>query len=149
MATKCFKFEELLPYFDLSGTCEVFEQTPPGGAPTQIIRTDQAWGVEFKWDTSGPLNYVMCGKWILRVLLEEMGCGEFCLEEGLSKAEVDFVCGPHHYEYKFNIPAGKVRPGVYKLVATITMVGPCNIPGPIAGFCEGKMLQFYDGGPIR
>ncbi|MEK7728258.1 MAG: hypothetical protein AAB354_07565 [candidate division KSB1 bacterium] len=148
MAAMPFKFEELLPFFGLHGTCEIFEQTPPGGAPTQIIRTDQSWCVVLKWDTCGPLNHIMCGKWCLRILLEEMGCGEFCLEEGLSKAEVPFVCGPHHYEYKFHIPAGKVGPGVYKIVSTITMLGPCGIPGPIAGFCEGEMLQFYAGGPI-
>ncbi len=148
MAAMPFKFEELLPFFSLNGTCEVFEHTPPGGPPTQIIRTDQAWDVLFKWTTTGSLNYIMCGNWHLCVLLEEMGCGEFCLDPAYCRINVPFVSSPNSYSYRLHIPAGKVKPGVYKLVATITMVGPGGIPGPIAGFCDGEMLQFYAGGPI-
>lgn len=148
MAAMPFKFEELLPFFSLKGTCEVFENTPPGSTPTQIIRTDQSWGVRFKWETCGALNHIMCGKWQLRILLEEMGCGESCVPDPYSKAEVPFVCGPHCYEHTITVPARQVKAGVYKIVATITMVGPCGVPGPIAGFCEGQMLQFFEGGPI-
>ncbi len=148
MAALPMKFEELLPLFGLSGTCEALEHTLPGGAPTQIIRTDQAWDVRFRWATQGALNYVLAGKFQLRVLLEEIGVGETNLPPAYSTAEVNFVSAPSNYERILHIPAGIVRPGVYKLVATITMVGPSNVPGPIAGFGEGEMLQFFNGGPI-
>ncbi len=144
------KFEELLPLFAMNGTCEALEHNSPGlpTVPAQIIRKDQAWDVYFKWNTTGALNYIMGGKWHLRVLLEEMGVGETGLPAQYSQAVVNFVSAPNAYSYLMHIPANVVRPGVYKLVATITMVGPSNVPGPIAGFGEGDMLQFYDGGPI-
>ncbi len=148
MAALPMKFEELLPLFSLNGTCEVLEHTLPGGAPTQIIRTDQAWDVRFRWATIGALNYVLSGRWQLRVLLEEIGIGETGLPPAYSFAEVNFVSAPNAYERILHIPAGVVKAGVYKLVATITMVGPSNVPGPIAGFGEGEMLQFFNGGPI-
>lgn len=144
------KFEELLPLFSLSGTCETLEHNPPGTGtvPAQIIRTDQAWDVLFKWSTTGSLPYLMSGKWLLRVLLEEMGQGESGLAPQYSQVEVPFVSAPYNYTRYIHIPAGQVKPGVYKVVATITMVGPSNVPGPIAGFGEGDMVQFYNGGPI-
>ncbi len=148
MAALPMKFEELLPLFSLNGTCETLEHTTPGAAPAQIIRTDQAWDVRFRWTTTGALNYVMSGKWLLRVLLEEMGQGESGLAPAYSQAEVAFVSAPTTYDRILHIPAGQVRPGVYRIVATITMVGPTNVPGPIAGFGEGEMLQFFNGGPI-
>ena len=145
-----FKFEELLPFFSLSGTCETLEHTPPGTAtiPARNIRTDQAWDVRFDWSTAGPLNYVMGGKWKLRLLLEEIGVGETGLPAQYSEAEITFQAKPFPYHYNMHIPAHVVKPGVYKVIATITMVGLGGVPGPIAGFGEGDMVQFYEGGPI-
>ena len=136
-----FKFEELLPYFGVGGEADVYEITPPGGAPTTIIRTDQAWKVRFHWRTYGKLNCVLCGKWNLRIYLEEMGKGEFDLPG--ATASVAFVSAPTDYEKDIVIPAGVVPEGIYKLVVSITHTVPSGEPGPIAGFAEGPLLQFY------
>ena len=89
--------EELLPWFGWSADCTVYEGgMPPGGLPTSIIRTDQPWAVCFKWTTTCPLNYLMCGKWKLEVHLEQMGGGEYSLPK--ATADVEFVSKPHEYK---------------------------------------------------
>lgn len=135
-----FTFEELLPYFSLTGGLSIYEITPPGAPPTTIIRTDQRWKVQFDWETFGRLNCVLCGSWELRVYLEEMGRGEFHLEN--ATATVPFVSSPHSYSREIEFAANSVPVGLYKLTATIIQQGPGG-PGPIVGFAEGPLVQFY------
>jgi hypothetical protein len=141
-------FEELLPFFGVSGSCNLIEGTPPGAAPSNIIRTNQSWSVKFDWTTSGPLNYLMNGKWIMKVYLEKMGAGEVDLPASLSSKTAAFVSAPNSYSNTITVPAGNVPEGLYKIAVSLTMVGPTGTPGPIAGFAEGELVQFYDGGPI-
>ena len=144
-------FEETLSFFSLNGTCEVFEHAPPGQQavlPARNIRTDQAWDVRFKWNATGGLTNVMAGTWKLGILLEKYGAEEAGLPPEYATTLVKFESKPFSYDKIVHIPAGKVKPGVYKIVATITMVGPLGEPGPMAGFGEGDLLQFYDGGAI-
>ncbi|HGY54842.1 MAG TPA: hypothetical protein ENK44_03990 [Caldithrix abyssi] len=148
--------EDILPFFGVNCQCELEERSLPqplpglptttGWAPTNIIQTGQNWRVQFDWNTIGPLNYYMAGTWHLRVYLEKMGGGEFTLPS--ANKTVNFVSAPHHYSNEYiEIPGGTVPAGIYKLVTAITMKGPGGIPGPIAMFGEGPMVQFYDVGP--
>jgi hypothetical protein len=143
MAAVSMSFEELLPAFALTGTCEVIEAGPTGGTPTNIIRTDQAWSVKFDWATTGPLNFLLSGTWQLRVYLEQMGGGEFDLPPAIANATKPFVSAPNSYSHMITVPANIVPAGIYRLVAAVTIVGPTGMPGPIAGFGEAGLIQFF------
>lgn len=141
------KFEELVPYFSISGECELYEVTPPGTTPTTIIRTNQEWYIKMSWKTFGALNCLMCGNWQLEVYLEQMGKGEYDLPN--SARSVPFVSSPHQYHHEIHFPANKVPEGVYRIVVTIKMQGPTGIPGPVVGFAEGPLVQFYSSKELK
>ena len=142
------KFEELLPLFCLSGKVDVIEGPPPKGLSSSVIRTDQPWRVDFDWTTSGPLNYIMHGTWELSIYLELMGGKEFDFDPGKGKSSVSFVAKPNNYKSSILVPPNEVPAGIYRVVASVTMKGIGGVPGPIAGFAEAGLVQFYEGGPI-
>jgi len=145
-------FEVALPELYLGGEiyAEVYEVG--GASPTAIIRTDQEWGVKMHWDLKGSLTEYICGEWCVHLFLESMGPGpELKLD---ARREIPLnPCGDGEYYYDF-----RVKPGVvtgkhcstpYKVVVTVTYLTACHKPGPIAGFVEGPIVQFYepDGKP--
>jgi len=141
-----------LPELYLSGEiyAEVYEL---GGAkPTSIIRTDQEWGVKVHWDLKGSLAPLICGEWCVHLCLESIGPGPE-LRFDHPHIHLD-PCGDGEYNCDFRIKPGKIRGKdcsyPYKLVVTVTYLTACEKPGPIAGFVEGPILQFYDpdGEPI-
>ena len=141
-------FEVSLPEPYLGGEiyAEVYEV---GGArPTTIIRTDQEWGVKLHWDLKGSLAPFICGRWCVHLFLESMGPGpELKLDANPDYIPLD-PCGNGEYDFDFRVRRGVVTgrhcSNPYKLVATITYLTACDKPGPIAGFVEGPMLQFYE-----
>ncbi|MBI3243100.1 MAG: hypothetical protein HYZ49_12475 [Chloroflexi bacterium] len=144
-------FEVSLPEPYLGGDiyAEVYEVK--GAKPTTIIRTDQEWGVKIHWELEGSLVPYICGEWCIHLCLESMGPGP---ELKLDHPHVPLdPCGNGEYYSDF-----RVKPGIitgehcsvpYKLVVTVTYLTACEKPGPIAGFVEGPILQFYepDGKP--
>lgn len=137
-----FTFESLPPHFMFKeGFIDIFEVK--GNLPTQIIRTDQAWGVKFHWAIVGDLCCMVQGYWNLAVYLEQMGGGEFNLPH--NTMPLDFLPKPHVYDPKPMIwNAGEVPVGIYRIVATLTVTAEDGVtPGPFAGYVEGPMLQFF------
>ncbi len=135
---------------------EIFASVHEDGglSPTNIIRIDQDWGVLVKWRTSGALTRMICGTWCLNVCLESIGPGEeLSLPLKPVKVELDpcsakgkpLTC---NYKCYIEIPRGCVKPRhcstPYKIVTTLTYLEPCGTPGPLAGFVEGQILQFYE-----
>ena len=121
-----------------------------GVDPTTIIRIDQDWTVTMEWALTGALKSMICGNWCLNVDLESIGPGEE-LELPTPELHVPLdPCGDGKYCKKIRIPAGTVKTEhcstPYKLVATVTYLNACGRPGPMAGFVEGPILQFYDPG---
>ncbi|KAA3612185.1 MAG: hypothetical protein DWQ05_19475 [Calditrichaeota bacterium] len=141
-------FEETLDNFSIHGHAVFSIHEVVGATGTipadNIIRTDQQWHCHFHWHTLGGLNYLICGKWKLSVLLEKWGGEEFTLPN--NEITVDFVNAPNTYNALISVPAGLVPAGAYKPVVIVTMEGPTGVPGPIAAFGEGSMMQFYDVG---
>jgi hypothetical protein len=92
-------FETPIPVrglFDGEIYAAVYEQG--GAGPTNIIRTDQNWGVIVKWKTSGSLVRMICGKWCLQMHLESMGPGpELTLPVKAKHLPLD-PCGTGKYE---------------------------------------------------
>ena len=144
-------FEVSLPAPNLSGEiyAEVYEEG--GVKPTTIIRTDQEWGVKVHWDFKGYLTPFICGEWCVHLCLESIGPGP---ELKLDHPHIPLnPCGNGEYYADFEVEPGIVTgedcSTPYKLVVTVTYLNACDKPGPIAGFVEGPILQFYepDGKP--
>jgi hypothetical protein len=128
--------QEILPWFGLTAKGTLWERTPE--SPTNIIHTNEQWGVVVQWKTTGPLNHLISGAWKLDCYLEKMGPGE---APTLPPATVAFVSRPNDYRAVLTFPP--MAEGVYKLATTITMKGPLGVPGPIAAMGEGPMIEFF------
>jgi hypothetical protein len=126
-----------------------------GVSPKNIIRIDQDWFVRLNWALEGTLKSMICGTWCIRLHLESIGKGdELDLPGSYREVEVPLdPCGDGRYTYDFVVRAGTVRPEhcstPFKLVTTVVYKNACDLPGPMAGFVEGSILQFYDPGKIN
>jgi hypothetical protein len=153
------KFEVSLSNPALGGGIEAEVYEVGGAAPTNIIRADQDWGVNLKWYLKGTLVPFICGYWCVTLHFESIGSpkgpdhneDEFDLHAGyeikLDPCKKPDAHGHYWYEYDFKVPKGKIKPGhcgrPYMVVAAITYKTMCNRPGPMAGFVQGPMIQFY------
>jgi hypothetical protein len=134
------------PY--LSGEIGAYITEVDGVDPVTIIRSDQDWKVHVHWTLSGKLNEFVCGEWCLNLFLESIGPGR---ELRLPDEELHVHLKPQPYETRYwetiCIPAGRVPVDMcgtpYKLVVTVTYLTPKGEPGPMAGFVEGPVVQFY------
>jgi len=109
--------------------------------------------IDVDWSLTGPLQRMVCGTFGIDVYMESIGKGrEFEL------ADVDNIqvqpTGSGQYHQTITVPAGTIKTHVekdgdvetdivYKMVVTVTYRDPGGRPGPIAGFCELPMFQFY------
>ncbi len=132
---------------------------PPGAPPLTIIRTDQDWAVNVSWETTGLATGMITGNWHLHCFLESIGTGADLdlIDPGPSGGPSDHVIplkpgtSPVPYFVHFDVPAGRVNipdpvpPAgrLYRLVVSLTYREPTGGPGPMAGFVEGPILQFY------
>jgi len=147
-------FEEMMPFFKISGTASIFEGPMPPHPDTidptdgtRTIRTGQDWWALIQWTATGWMNLAIDGTWNLQVFLEKMGIGEFQLMN--APRVVPFVsANPHTYtvDIPFVAQSISVPAGLYKVAVSLTMRGPTptQAPLPIAAVAEGPVLQFYD-----
>jgi hypothetical protein len=128
-------------------SAEVYEVG--GASPTSIIRVDQDWGVKIRWDLKGSLAPYICGKWCIHLRLESLGPGRELLFNAPRKIPLN-PCGNGTYYLNFRVKRGTIKPHhcsiPYKPVVTLTYETVCHKPGPIAGFVELPIMQFYDPG---
>jgi len=154
---------EFLPLLQGSIEAQVYEK---GEAPSRIIDINDPWFVEVNWSLTGPLQRFICGTWDVDVYMESIGKGpELELPDEAFEA-IPLNSKNGHYHVKFAVPAGFIKTHVeswreegteggfipereadivYKMVATVTYKDQYGTPGPIAGFVEFPMLQFYYG----
>ncbi len=135
------------PY--LSGSINGYITEVGGEQPTTIIRSDQDWKVHVEWELTGKLTEFVCGKWCVSAFLESIGPGqELRLPANSLEIDLDPEAGPNKYSVWFTVPAGTIKPEncstPYKLVLTVTYLTPKHRPGPMAGFVEGPIVQFYE-----
>lgn len=123
----------------------IHEVTDPT-LPTNIIRKDQDWFIHLKWRLTGSLVRMIDGEWLIQTFLESIGPGpEFELNPPGKKLDVN--PGAPDYNFEFHVKAGQVPVGSYKLVTTIKYLAPDGKPGPMTGFYEVPLVEFYDPGP--
>ncbi|MEM7119289.1 MAG: hypothetical protein AAF614_43140 [Chloroflexota bacterium] len=130
----------------LSGKINAVIVDHEGVPPGNIVRADNNWAVQFDWSLKGALASCICGDWCLYVRLESIGTGP---EYSLGEVRIPLdPCGDGHYSHKFEVAAGTISSEgcgpVYKAVATLTYITPCDRPGPIAGFADLGLVQFYE-----
>lgn len=126
-------------------------QDAAGAAPSNVIRTDSAWSVKVEFSTDLALSGVLPGEWVISVYLESIGQGDE-IKCGTKTIPLQLGgSGLKNYSEVINVAAGTVSlaPGEnstpFKLVTTVTYNWPTNppTPGPMAGFSEGPIVQFY------
>jgi len=125
-----------------------------GPITQMVIRKDQDWEIEVNWEVHGSLlsnptsaSFPFTGNWLVRAYLESIGPGtEYTLPTDGLKISVDKTTTADRRDYSATIEVakGKVEAGVYKLVVAVTHESSPGVPGPIAGFYEGGVLQIYE-----
>lgn len=136
----------ITPY--LEGDIYSYVTEVDGVEPVTIIRADQDWKVHVKWVLRGKLTEFVCGKWCVNAHIESIGPGpELRLPASGLEIDLDPCPGDNEYTVWLDIPAGTIKPEdcstPFKLVTTVTYLTPKHQPGPMAGFVEGPILQFY------
>jgi len=122
-----------------------------GTAPATVLDTTVPWEVRFQWSIyGGSLAAMLAGQWCLRVRLESIGPGAEFLLPVAGPQLVPFNPAVSNYTAVISVPAGTVPASpdaIYKVVACLTTRNALGAPGPIAGYVEGPILQFFNPGP--
>jgi hypothetical protein len=141
-------FEVLPTGFNVSNFSATVHEHTKVHAPATIIRTDQVWAVRVRFETSGALSEVLPGTWHVGVYIESIGPG-LEIQAGFVHVPLTPATGTVAYNVDVVIPAGTVtvpdhqaRP--FKLVTTVSYMWPGGTPGPMAGYLEGPIVQFYN-----
>jgi hypothetical protein len=135
----------------LTGDIAAYVTEVDGVDPTTIIDVNKDAKVHISWRLDGALTPFVCGHWCVSIFLESIGEGpELSLPAEPAEVPLHPEPGPKAYEAWILIPAGTIAPEhcsvPYKLVSTVTYRTVKGRPGPMAGFVEGPVLQFYDSG---
>ena len=134
----------------------VHEHAAGAELPRTIIKAGDPWAVTVRWEMNGPdpvLWHMISGHWHVRVNMESIGPGpeltltDFadpnCQNQALPSATGTYNC---HFDIPGTVLSEAVVPDeglAMKLVVLITYVDPLGHRGPIAGYEEGPILQFY------
>ena len=138
---------------DYQGSLEaiVFEG-PPSFAPTNVIRSDQDWGIRVSWEVHGPLAGWLDAEFRITIFLEKYGTGS---DVDLAPAVIptlsvlyDPATQSRTYSHDVNISAGVIPNGVYKIATCLQLyeLGSGN-PVPIAAVVEGETVHLFDPAP--
>jgi hypothetical protein len=134
----------------LAGKIEADVFEVGGVKPTYIIRTNQDWYVDIHWELTGSIVPMICGEWCVHLVMESIGPGA---ELKLQDYDYPYYipldpCGDGKYHLQLDVKKDTIKPEhcstPYKPVLVITYLTYCKKPGPIAGFVELPMLQFFD-----
>lgn len=128
----------------LNATVNSVVLDPVGFQPNTIIQTEDAWVVRVNWQISGPGAPMLAGDWTVRAFLESIGPG-FEGQVGPAKVVSLNTAPPaavRNYTTDINIAGGAVPAGAYKLV-TLINYSHLGVPGEMAAYTEGPVLQFY------
>lgn len=135
----------------LSGAISAHVHEYGSVAPRTILEADKDARIHVRWTLDGVLAPFVAGTWYVNAFLELMGPGRDLRLPLMPGVAVPLTPrrGPVQYEAWVDIPANTItitddegtKP--YKLVVTVTYRAPNNQPGPMAGFVDGPVLQFY------
>jgi hypothetical protein len=143
------KLEIELPGYIYTSTMKA-EAREPGEPPTRIFDIHDLVEVYVEWSLPLPLARMICGTFECDLFLESQGKGEeFELEGPVQKLDASKTT----YSAVIKIPPDRIVPAVgetdipYKLTATVIYKDQLGRPGPIAGFVELPLVEFYKDAP--
>lgn len=119
----------------------------PPAPPTTIIRRNNPWAINVRWQTTGIGTGMVTGRWHLHTYLESIGPGPDVDLIDPADHVISLTPGPSPVNYfvHFDVPASKNPPeGLYKLGISLRYLEPTGSPGPMAAFVEGPVLQLYN-----
>lgn len=139
-----------------SGDFTAQVQDPGSGAPTTVIRTEDAWSVSAEWYLEGPVVAILNGRWRLQVALESIGnqgvemvapsvfvnygsgtlSGVYPAQRMSFAASVPFAAGTP--------PLGGAPDVAYHASALLTYLTPAGTPGPFAAVIDLGLIQIFD-----
>lgn len=129
------------------GTITASAHEHGGTPPSAIIRTDQSWAVNVRIENTGIATGMIAGRYHLHLLLESIGPGpELDLVDPADHV-FNLTPGPSPviYSRHVDVPAGRVSPGVYKLVVWVRYIEPTGTPGPMAAHVDiSPPIEFYN-----
>lgn len=134
----------------LSGKIEANLYEVGGPAPTTVIRSNEDWYVDINWSLYGVVVPMICGKWCVHLYMESIGpAPELKLTDANGPTYIPLnPCGDGKYSHRLDVKKGTIKPEhcstPYKLVVAVTYRNSCDKPGPIAGFVELPVVQFFD-----
>lgn len=142
-------YEEVVPAFWFTGTCQVEQEEQPLVKQNVIIKRNlNEFDINFEWCQDGFMCAAMAGTWKLKVYFEKMGMGETNFAPEL---DVPFVAVPGHtYSVGIHVdpdaPSSTLEAGVYRVIAQLLFEGPPpgKEPIPIAAFGDIGLIQLYD-----
>lgn len=145
------------PNIELVGNISAVIHDEVGVDPTTIIKAGDPWSVHIEWEMTGKNWHMIAGKWHVHVNLESIGPGpelslvdfadKNCMNQPLPSPTGKYRC---HFDVPGDVIDKDVVPHqglAMKLVVLLTYVDPLGHRGPIAGYWEGPILQFYEDHP--
>ncbi|GIK40001.1 MAG: hypothetical protein KJ077_19500 [Anaerolineae bacterium] len=128
----------------MTATASAVVLDPAGVQPSTIIQTEDAWRIRVNWQISGAAAPMLAGDWTVRAFLESIGPG---FEGQVGPTRVVPLNPPapalvRNYTTDIDVPGNTVAAGTYKLV-TLINYAHLGVPGEMAAFVEGPVLQFY------
>lgn len=131
---------------------------------TRIIDANDPWAVDVHWELTGVLTPMICGKWNVRLILENLGPDgdDLALQSDGGLIDLD-PNSNGSYDAHFSVPGGAVSVGTsgvpYEVDVVISYLTnkvlnpnlpPTDpghyLPGPMAGIVEFPLTLFFDEG---
>lgn len=113
-----------------------------------IVQSDQDLKLTLKWKVTGSLPLMMSGTWKCTVYLDKIGvenkdaAGNIVGDGPFTKTTALVSSTSKEYELTVDIPAIS-NPGLYKMVAALTLAGPSGDLLPIAAFSDIGLINVY------
>lgn len=135
MATGSFQIPPGFAPTALSGIIEAQVVDTNGNPPNDVIKANQAFGVRYRWELSGSAVSMIAGRWVLRVLFDEIGGPNdgFVPSPAL---QIPFTPNNGSYTSTITFPAGlPASPGgsSYQIVASLSYLNAAGAPGGMGG----------------
>ncbi|GAA3201282.1 hypothetical protein [Actinocorallia longicatena] len=143
MANGSFQIPPGFALTTLSGLIRAEVVDVNGNPPGNVIKADQDFAIKYEWELSGTAVPMICGKWLLRVLHDEVGGpGDGYLPN--PPREVALTPGNGVYTETINVPGGlPASPGgsTYQIIASISYLNGVGSPGGMGGNVDCGLIN--------
>jgi hypothetical protein len=132
----------------LNGTGFDLEDPTTLNPSNGYIQTDQDFTVNVAWTLSGLFNPFLSATYTCTAYFELMGVNEVALDFPSTTPHVASAL-PQLYNVPIPVLAGKLKPGIYHVVVSLTtkatvLSSGANIGFPLVGFVDMGCIQIYE-----